>query len=84
MTTSWPVRYRVAVQSASGEVTAYPVVTWLGRGKAEALARAAHGRRRPDDAGPCTVEVEEVGPAERTERGTVALAPDDVIDRLEF
>lgn len=60
------------------------MVTWSGEAKAEALARAEHRRRHPDGAVPVAVDVVEVEPPGRTDRGTVTLDPDDVIDRLEF
>lgn len=77
----WPRRFEVRVGDAC-----YRVVTWEGATKAEALARGAHRRRHPDHGAAVSevVEVIEVEPPARTDRGTVALDPDDVIDRLEF
>jgi hypothetical protein len=79
----WPRRFEVRVGEGPNAVR-YRVVTWEGTTKAEALARGAHRRRHPDGQGLLVVEVMEVEPPARTERGTVALDPDDVIDRLEF
>lgn len=73
---------RSASRSASA-ISANRVVTWAGAARAEQLARDVHRRRHPD-AGASPVEVVEVDPPARTARGTVALDPDDVIDRLEF
>lgn len=79
MTTGgWPQRFEVRVGAER-----YRVVTWEGAAKAEALARDAHRRRHPDG-GETPVEVIEVDPPARTARGTVALDPHDVIDRMEF
>jgi hypothetical protein len=82
----WPRRFEVRIGRAP-DVATYRVVTWAGAGKAESLARAAHRRRHPEGDGPSgteVVDVVEVDPPARTARGTVALDPDDVIDRLEF
>lgn len=79
----WPQRFEVRL--GEGPVAArYRVVTWEGAAKAEVLAREAHRRRHPDAEHPLVVEVVEVDPPGRTARGTVALDPHDVIDRLEF
>ena len=74
----WPQRFEVRIGDQR-----YRVVTWAGAARAEQLARDVHRRRHPD-AGASPVEVVEVDPPARTARGTVALDPDDVIDRLEF
>lgn len=82
----WPRRFEVRLHRGP-DVVAYRVVTWAGAAKAESLARATHRRRHPEGDGPNVtevVEVVEVDPPARTARGTVALDPDDVIDRLEF
>lgn len=82
----WPQRFEVRFGRGPGATT-YRVVTWAGAAKAEALARIAHRRRHPEGDDPSAtevVEVFEVDPPARTARGTVALDPDDVIDRLEF
>jgi hypothetical protein len=82
----WPQRFQVRVGQGGGAAT-YRVVTWGGAAKAEALARDAHRRRHPEAAGGAgdeVVDVVEVEPPGRTARGTVALEPHDVIDRLEF
>jgi hypothetical protein len=74
----WPQRFEVLVGDER-----YRVVTWAGAARAEALARGVHRQRHPG-AAVSPVEVVEVDPPGRTARGTVALEPDDVIDRLEF
>ena len=81
----WPQRFEVRFGPGLGGTT-YRVVTWAGAARAESLARAAHRQRHPDgDRSEAeVVAVVEVDPPARTARGTVALEPDDVIDRLEF
>jgi len=79
----WPVRYQVTIRSGLGQIRKQQVVTWLGPEKAIAMAAHAdgHGYGSPD--GIYDIDVEELGPAERDERG-VAVTRGYLSDRMEF
>jgi hypothetical protein len=80
---AWPVRYQVTIRSSLGQVRKLRVLTWLGPEKAIAIAAHAdgHGYGSPD--GIYDIDVEELGPAERDERG-VAVSEGYLSDRMEF
>lgn len=81
---SWPVRYLVTIEAVSGDRRTYEVLTWLDQHKALALAVQEDTRRYPE--GPdslFSVTVSEVGPAPKTDRGTVDVGS-DLLDRMEF
>ena len=77
------MRYRVTIRSSLGQIRKLNVLTWLGPEKALAMAAHAdgHGYSTPD--GIYDIEVEELGPAARDERG-VAIAEGYLSDRMEF
>ncbi len=84
---NWPSRFRVAVSTNSGQVIAYPVVTWLSREKAIAIAVAAHTTRHGPGPGPMSIrdlEVTELGAVGRSPEGKMMLDRRDLTDRMEF
>ncbi len=78
-----PVRYRIMIQSRGGSRFTYDVCTWLDAHKAVAWAALAYQTQNPDDP-PYRVEVDELGPAPPTERGTYAPGPGELFDRWEW
>lgn len=78
-----PVRYQVTIRSGLGQIRKLHVVTWLGPEKAIAMATHAdgHGYGSPD--GIYSIDAEELGPAERDERG-VLVTRGYLSDRMEF
>jgi hypothetical protein len=84
---NWPSRFRVTVQTNSGQAIPYMVVTWLSPGKAIAIAVSAHVTRHDHGPGPMSirdVELAELGPVERTREGKMVLEHGDLTDRMEF
>jgi hypothetical protein len=62
---SWPHRFRVGIHTNSGTSLEYPVVTWLSREKAIAIAVTAHIDRYSPGTGPMgvhDVDVTDLGP----------------------
>jgi len=83
----WPHRFRVTIHTNGGLSVSYPVVTSLSREKAVALATAAHSRRHSQEepsARVRDVEVADLGPVARDERGVMVLEGSDIVDRMEF
>jgi hypothetical protein len=80
---AWPMRYQVTITSGLGQIRKLDVLTWLGPEKAIAMAAQAdgHGYGSPD--GIYDIDVRELGPAERDERG-VAVTEGYLSDRMEF
>jgi hypothetical protein len=74
----------VTVQTGTGGSVPYPVVTWLAREKAIAMAVAAHLRRHPEGDEIYDVEVEDLGPVARDAQGAMVLERSDLTDRSEF
>jgi hypothetical protein len=84
---SWPIRFRVTVQTNSGQEIPYTVVTRLASEKAIAIAVTAHLARHHASPGPMAirdVEVAELGSVERTCGGKMMLDRGDLTDRMEF
>jgi hypothetical protein len=79
---SWPTVYRVKLRAVSAQPEEYKVLTWLYEEKAILLAGEAfvrtHGCSAYDG------EVEELGPADANEDGTVDIPPGTLGDRMEF
>lgn len=84
----WPRLYRVTLRGVKGEQHADTVLTWLGDLKAVAMAVEAHssGLIGPKKTWPVySVDVEDLGPATTTSRGTVGEGPKGCLeDRSEF
>jgi hypothetical protein len=80
---AWPVRYQVTIRPSLGQIRKLRVPTWLGPEKAIAIAAHAdgHGYGSPD--GIYDIDVEELGPAERNERGVV-VSEGYLSDRMEL
>jgi hypothetical protein len=73
----------VTIQPVQGEPRDFFVVTWLGPEKAVVMATHADGRGYGTSDGIYDVAVNELGPADRDERGIVAIGG-DLHDRMEF
>ena len=80
---AWPVRYQVTIRSSLGQVRKLRVLTWLGPEKAVAIAAHADGYGYGSPDGVYDIDVEELGPAERDERGA-AVSEGYLSDRMEF
>jgi hypothetical protein len=80
---SWPVRYLVTIRSSLGQTRKLYVLTWLGPEKALAMAAHADGHGFGTSDGIYDIEVAELGPAERDDRGLVLLEG-HLSDRMEF
>jgi hypothetical protein len=80
---SWPIRYAVTLHPGTGaDAVSYTVLTWLYKDKAVALAVQAFSREH-EGVAIYDVDVQEVGPAGRTDDGLVDVGA-DVHDRREF
>jgi hypothetical protein len=77
------MRYRVTMRSNLGQIRRLHVLTVLGPEKAVAMAahHDGHGYGTPD--GIYDINVEELGPAVRDERGVVVI-DGYLSDRMEF
>ncbi len=84
MQRSWPKRFRVTVHTRAGGSASYSVVTWLGQGKAIAMAVAAHLRRHPESEEIYDVAIEDLGQVARDAQGAMAFERRDLTDRAEF
>jgi len=80
---AWPVRYQVTIRSSLGQIRKLRVLTWLGPEKAIAIAAHADGHSYGSPDGIYDIDVEELGPAERNERGVV-VSEGYLSDRMEF
>ena len=80
---SWPVRYLVTIRSSLGQTRKRYVLTLLGPEKALAMAVHADGHGFGTPEGIYDIEVEELGPAGRDDRGPVLLEG-QLSDRMEF
>jgi len=80
---AWPVRYQVTIKSGLGQIRKLRVLTWLGPEKAIAIAAHADGHGYGSPEGIYDIDVEELGPAERGERGEV-VTKGYLSDRMEF
>jgi len=77
------MRYRVTIRSSLGQTRRRYVLTWLGPEKALAMATHADGHGYGTSDGIYDIEVEELGPASRDERGLV-VSEGHLSDRMEF
>lgn len=77
------MRYQVTIRSSVGQIRKLQVLTWLGPEKAVAMAAYADGHGYGTDEGIYDIEVEELGPAARDERGIV-ISEGQLSDRMEF
>jgi hypothetical protein len=75
--------YQVTIRSAVGQTRKLCVLTWLGPEKAVAMAAHADGHGYGTSDGIYDIEVQELGPAERDERGLV-VSQGLLSDRMEF
>ena len=81
---SWPRVYRVTLRSMETEGRSYDALTWLDSAKAVAMATAEFMRADPAGHPPYEVTVEDLGPAPRSEDGTVGVPRGALFDRREF
>lgn len=82
-----PQRYRVTVHAHDGSSAQYSVVTSSDSKKAASIAFDNHIREHEPDVPRSEVrdvQVEHLGPAERTPSGTVDFHDGDLFDRSEF
>lgn len=77
------MRYQVTIPSSVGQTGKLHVLTWLGPEKAAAMAAHADGHGYDTAEGIYDIEVEELGPAARDERGLV-VSEGHLSDRMEF
>jgi hypothetical protein len=77
------MRYQVTIRSSAGQIRKLYVLTWLGPEKAVAVAAYADGHGYGTAEGIYDIDVEEVGPAARDERGLV-VSEGHLSDRMEF
>lgn len=77
------MRYQVTIRSGLGQIRKLQVLTWLGPEKAIVIAAHADGRGYGSPEGIYDIDVNELGPAERGERGEVVTSGYHC-DRMEF
>jgi hypothetical protein len=77
------MRYQVTIRSSVGQTRNLHVLTWLGPEKAVAMAAYADGHGYGTADGIYDIEVEELGPAARDDRGLV-VSEGYLSDRMEF
>ena len=77
------MRYQVTIRSSVGQTRKLHVLTWLGPEKAVAMAAHADGHGFGTADGIYDIEVEELGPAARDDRGLM-VTDGHLSDRMEF
>lgn len=77
------MRYQVTMRSSAGQIRKLHVLTWLGPEQAVAMAACADGHGYGTAEGIYDIDVEELGPAARDERGLI-VREGHLSDRMEF